>query len=92
MNWDEFCKELAKELEIDEKFISHEIYTATDGFSIVRFHFFKDKPFHFDSTIQNEKSLCNTETAYRLAKPLRHYAVKAIENRLPKNNIMHFTF
>lgn len=92
MNWDEFCKELAKELEIDEKYITHEIYTGTDGFSIVRFNFFKDKPFHFESTILNEKSLCNKETVYRLVKPLRHYAEKVLENRLPKNNIMHFTF
>lgn len=92
MNWDEFCNELAKELEIDEKFISYENYTSTDGFSIIRFHFFKDKPFHFDTTIQNEKSMCNSETAYRLARSLRHYAVKAIENKLPKNNIIHFTF
>ena len=92
MNWDEFCKELAKELEINEKFITHEIYTGTDGFSVVRFRFFKDKPFHFDTTIQNEKSLCNRETAYRLAKPLIHYALKVIKNKLPKNKITHFTF
>ena len=92
MTWDEFCKELAKEIGIDKKFISYEVYTNTEGAGMVRFNLFKGKPFQFCTAIENDKRLCNSECAYRLSLPLMHYAKKAIEDKLPKNKFFPFTF
>ena len=83
MTWDEFCDELAKDLELARKWITYETYKDKDGFSVVRFDLFKDKPFHFTVGIENTKENCNDNKAYSLANALQHFIVEALENKQP---------
>ena len=83
MTWDEFCDELAKDLELARKWISYEVYTGKDGFGIVRFDFFKDKPFHFTVGIENTKETCNGSKASSLAGALRYCIIEALETKQP---------
>lgn len=83
MTWDEFCDELAKDLELARKWISYEVYTGKDGFSIVRFDLFKDKPFHFTVGIENSKEICNGSKVSSLADALRFFIKEALENKRP---------
>jgi hypothetical protein len=83
MTWDEFCDELAKDLELARKWITYETYTDKDGFSIVRFDLFKDKPFHFTVGIENSKEICNGSKASSLANALRFSIKEALETKQP---------
>ena len=82
MTWDEFCDELAKDLELERKWITYETYKDKDGFSIVRFDLFKGKPFHLTVGIENSKKICNESKAYSLAESLLPHITKALENAL----------
>ena len=88
MTWDEFCDELAKNLELARKWITYETYTK-DGFCIVRFDLFKGKPFHFTVGIKNET--CNENKAYSLANALRFFIKEALETKQPPK-MRGFTF
>ena len=83
MTWDEFCDELAKDLELARKWITYETYKGKDGFSIIRFDLFKGKPFYFSVGIENEKEICNESKAYFLAKALLPSIIEALENKRP---------
>ena len=83
MTWDEFCDELAKDLELARKWITYETYKDKNGFSIVRFDLFKGKPFHFTVGIENTKETCNENKAYSLANALQHFIKEALENQQP---------
>ena len=83
MTWDEFCDELAKDLELARKWITYETYTGKDGFGIVRFDLFKGKPFHFTVGIENTKEMCNGNKASSLANALRFSIIEALENKRP---------
>lgn len=83
MTWDEFCDELAKDIELARKWISYEVYTGKDGFGIVRFDLFKGKPFHFIVGIKNDKDTCNEKKAYSLANALRFFVEEALETKQP---------
>ena len=82
MTWDEFCDELAKDLELERKWITYETYKDIDGFSAVRFDLFRDKPFHLNTGIENTKENCNYNKAYSLANALRPFIIKALENNI----------
>lgn len=83
MTWDEFCDELAKDLELARKWITCETYTDKDGFSVVRFDLFKDKPFSFTVGIENIKKNCNDSKAYFLSKALMPFIIEALETKQP---------
>jgi len=84
MTWDEFCDELAKDLELERKWITYETYKDIYGFSIVRFDLFKGKPFHLTVGIKNTKGTCNENKAYSLANALRISIKKALETKQPQ--------
>ena len=83
MTWDEFCDELAKDLELARKWITYETYKGKDGFSIVRFDLFNGKPFHFTVGIENKKEICNESKASSLANALRFSIKEALETKQP---------
>jgi len=81
-SWGGFCGKLADELGIARKWITHKVYTPKDDLGIVRFDFFKGKPFEFTVGIENSLRIL-LGGPRSLADAVRFLVIEGLETKQP---------